>query len=79
MTTPITNLLVELQMEMRQADPEKVKQAMVHNWMERFEQIADAYQRELVESGGDCDKLVYVKRDFKMTWVCMFLLCLSLV
>jgi hypothetical protein len=70
MTPTITSMLVDMHMEMRQADPAKVTQWMADSWMRIFEKVNVGYDREFTQSGGACDKIVDVKRELKETWVC---------
>lgn len=70
MTPAITSMLVDMHMEMRQADPAKVTQWVADDWMRTFEKVNVAYHREFAEGGGACDKIVEAKRELKETWVC---------
>jgi hypothetical protein len=69
MTHPITTLLVELQIEMRQMDPMNITQTIVENWTKTFEKVHNEYMMEYKESQGICDKLVAVRHEPKETWV----------
>lgn len=69
MTPAITSMLVDMHMEMRQADPAKVAQWVADDWMRTFEKVNVAYHREFAEGGGACDKIVEAKRELKETWI----------
>jgi hypothetical protein len=69
MTPTITMIFVDLHLEMRRADPMRVTKGMVDGWLKTLENVSSSYQRELVESGGACDKIVAVKRKVEKTWV----------
>ncbi len=78
MAPAITSMLVDMHMEMRQADPAKVTQRMADDWMRRFERVNVAYHAEFAEGGGACDKIVEAKCELKETWVCSLFYVTSL-